>query len=62
MCSGPSDPRWSDPRFNTATAIFPNNDTKYHINKLRAKLFAAQEKKIVTYAVARDKATNDTLK
>ena len=48
--------------FSSAPAIFPNNDTKYHVNKLRARLFAAQNGKVVNYAVARDKPSTETLK
>ena len=62
VASGPHDPRWSQERFSSAPAIFPNNDTKYHVNKLRARLFAAQHQRVITYAVAQDKPSSETLK
>ena len=62
VSTGPHDPRWSDYRFSLAPATFPNNDTKYHVNKLRARLYAARNKYAITYAVARDKPSSETLK
>ena len=62
VCTGPNDPRLSSSKFSSATAIFPNNDIKYHVNKLRAQNFAARHKEVITYAVASDKPANDTLK
>ena len=62
VSTGPLDPRWTEERFSSAPAIFPNNDTKYHVNKLRAALFATRKKRVITYAVARDKPSAATLK
>ena len=59
---GPQDPRWTDDRFISAPAIFPNNNTKYHVNKLRARSFAVQHQAVVSHAVARDKPSAETLK
>ena len=43
VASGPGDERFQAPQFAIAPAIFPNNDTKYHTNKLRARQFAQRK-------------------
>ena len=50
--------RYTEAKFLTAPAIFPNNDIKYEVNKLRAQLFAHETKQAITYSIARDKPTN----
>ena len=61
VASGPGDERFQAPQFAIAPAIFPNNDTKYHTNKLRARQFAQRKNKVTLYAVARDTPTTDAL-
>ena len=53
VLSGPDDPRLLEPKFLKAPAIFPNNDIKYHVNKLRAQIFAARGSEACTWAPAR---------
>ena len=44
-----SDPRLHDARFLAAPAIFPNNDVKYDVNKLRAGKFAERVEQPITW-------------
>ena len=46
----------------TAPAIFANNDVKYDANKTRARSFAAQHRSLITYAVAKDTPSEETLR
>ena len=46
----------------TAPAIFANNDVKYDANKTRARSFAAQHCSLITYAVAKDTPSEETLR
>ena len=62
VASGPDDTRFRSPQFASAPAIFPNNDTKYHTNKLRARQFAQRNNKVTLYAVARDTPTVEALR
>ena len=62
MVSGTSDSRVAEPKFLKAPAIFPNNDIKYHVNKLRGMLFAARTQQAITWAVARDRPGAATLR
>ena len=39
------DPRFQSEKFEVAPAVFPNNDIKYEVNKLRAQMYAQQQKK-----------------
>ena len=41
--------------FVNAPAIFPNNDIKYEVNKLRAALFSAASNQGLTWCQAKDK-------
>ena len=41
--------------FVNAPAIFPNNDIKYEVNKLRAALFSAASNQGLTWCPAKDK-------
>ena len=42
VAAGDADPRFVEEKFDKATAIFPNNDVKYDVNKTRAALYAAK--------------------
>ena len=44
-----------DPDFAKASAIFPNNDIKYEVNKLRAEIFSAASNQTLTGCPAKDK-------
>ena len=46
----------------TAPAIFANNDVKYDANKTRAQAFAAATSALITYAVAKDTPSEETLR
>ena len=54
-----------DPRvaaaFADAVAIFPTNDIKYHVNKLRAVQWAGARLRHLYMAVARDRASSAVL-
>ena len=51
---GDSDKRLLESIFLQAPDVFANNDMKYEVNKLRAKLFAEMEDQNITYVPAKD--------
>ena len=55
----------SDPRLRSsmadATCIFATNAAKYHVNKIRAQAFAAQQNEKVFYAIASDRMSTRAL-
>ena len=55
------DPRLRESAFLTAPAIFPNNDIKCEVNKIRAQIFAAETGQALTWSIARDKPGNKVL-
>ena len=48
------DSRFKEKRFLTSPAVFPNNDSKYDVNKKRSLNFAASEKTGIMYSIAED--------
>lgn len=58
---GASDPRLQEPKFQEAIAIVANNDSKYQINKDRAKKYARDAGAPLRWAVAKDIASSETL-
>ena len=57
-----NDSRFQEERFLTAPAVFPNNDSKYDVNKKRSLNFAASQNQGIMYCVANDKLSNDALR
>ena len=62
VCCTAEDPRFHLPKFLAAPAIFPNNDIKYDINKLRAQLYATLSAETVTWVHAKDTPSQDALR
>ena len=60
LCTG--DERFTSAPFDTATAVFPNNDVKYDTNKTRGRLFAARQNTGIVYSVAKDTPSQDALR
>ena len=54
----PGDIRHRSEHFLTAPAIFPNNDIKFEVNKIRAQAFAAHRRQAITWSIAKDKPCN----
>ena len=54
----PGDIRYRSEHFLTAPAIFPNNDIKFEVNKIRAQAFAAHRRQAITWSIAKDKPCN----
>ena len=48
--------------FTKAKAIFATNAVKYHVNKLRAKAWAAEHRQPVQYAIAKDAISSVALR
>ena len=61
MIEGANDPRLKEHKFLTAPAIFPNNDIRCEVNKIRAQIFAAETGQAVTWSIAKDKPGNRVL-
>ena len=59
--NSPNDNRHRSKHFENAPPIFPNNDIKYEVNKLRAQIFAAETKQAITWSFARDKPSNQVI-
>ena len=59
---GESDPLFQQEKFRCALAIFANNDVKYEVYKIRAQCFGNVVGKGVTWAVARDMPSQETLR
>ena len=55
-----TDPRFQG-AFRLATTIFSTNDIKYHVNKVRARAWAAAAATPMHYAIARDTASSTVL-
>ena len=52
----------AEPRFTNAKAIFATNAVKYHVNKLRAKAWAAERRQPLQYAIAKDRISSVALR
>ena len=61
VITGPNDPRLREPRFQEAAAIVANNDSKYQINKDRAKKYARDTGAQLRWAIAKDIASSEAL-
>ena len=61
VVQGENDPRLREKRFLEAPSIFPNNDIKCEVNKLRAQIFAAETQQALTWSIAKDKPSNRVL-
>ena len=48
--------------FSGAKAIFATNAVKYHVNKLRAKAWAAKTGQVLHYAIAKDRISSMALR
>ena len=55
------DKRYTEGKFITAPAIFPNNDIKCEVNKHRAQVYAAATKQAITWSQAKDKPSSKVL-
>ena len=62
VIAGPDDPRMHSAQFRCAPGVFPNNDVKYEVNKLRASQYARLHEKPMVYIPARDIPTPDALR
>ena len=56
------DPRFKEERFFTSPAVFPNNDSKYDVNKKRSLNFAASQHEGIMYCIAQDKPSAAALR
>ena len=57
-----NDSRFQEERFITAPAVFPNNDSKYDVNKKRSLNFAASQNQGIMYCIANDMPSNYALR
>ena len=57
-----SDIRFTSKKFETAPAVFPNNDVKYEVNKLRSHSYATRRGVGLMYCPAKDTPTADALR
>jgi hypothetical protein len=57
----PGDQRHSEGEFLRAAAIFPNNDIKFEVNKVRAQIYARATKQAITWSIAKDTPSNKVL-
>jgi hypothetical protein len=62
LITGPDDPRLQLPRFQEAPLIVANNDSKYQVNKDRARKYAKDVNAELLWAQATDVASSDALK
>ena len=62
VITGPEDPRLRLPRFQEAPVIVANNDSKYQINKDRARKYAKDANAELLWSQATDVASSDALK
>ena len=71
ICKKERDSKWRVARkaedfanepFDTAPAVFANNDVKYDANKSRAQKYANDKKKAVTYVSAKDTPSLEALR
>ena len=62
VIAGAHDPRLQEPRFQEAACIVANNDSKYQINKDRAKKYARDTGAELRWAIAKDIASSEALR
>ena len=62
VIDGPDDPRVDTENFRCAPGVFPNNDVKYEVSKLRAAQCARVHEQLMVYVPARDAPTPDALR
>ena len=62
VITGPEDPRLRLPHFQEAPLIVANNDSKYQVNKDRARKYAKDVNAELLWAQATDVASSDALK
>ena len=61
VISGPNDPRLQLAKFQEAPVIVANNDSKYQINKDRAKKYARDAGAELRWSIAKDVASSEAL-
>ena len=57
-----NDSRFQEEKFMKAPAVFPNNDSKYDVNKKRSLNFAASKGQGIMYCIAKDTPSSDALR
>ena len=57
-----NDPRFQEEKIIKAPAVFPNNDSKYDVNKKRSLNFAASKGQGIMYCIAKDTPSSDALR
>ena len=62
MATGEDDKRFQEKRFLTAPAVFPNNDSKYDVNKKRSLNYTASKDEGIMYCIAQDKPSAQALR
>jgi hypothetical protein len=62
VATSPQDPRFLTNKFAAAPGVFPNNDLKYDVNKLRAQDYAAKQGTGIMYCPAKDTPTPEALR
>ena len=56
-----ADKRHCEGDFLRAPAIFPNNDIKFEVNKIRAQIYARATRQAITWSIAKDKPNNKAI-
>ena len=56
-----NDRRHLQGNFLKAPAIFPNNDIKFEVNKIRAQIYARATQQAITWSIARDRPSNKVI-
>ena len=62
VITGPDDERLHEPRFQEAPAVVATNDSKYQINKDRARKYAGDADAELRWSIAKDVASSEVLK
>ena len=62
VIAGPDDPRLQEIKFQEAPAVVASNDSKYQINKDRAKKYARDTGAALRWSIAKDVASCEALK
>lgn len=62
VITGPEDPRLQEDKFQEAPVIVANNDSKYQINKVRAKKYARDSGAKLRWSIAKDQASSEALR
>ena len=61
VMNDPGDRRHCEGAFLRAAAIFPNNDIKFEVNKVRAQIYARATKQAISWSIAKDKPSNQVI-